>query len=135
MTFMENFLRLLTAVIAIGLMARSASANILFLDHFDSSLDADHSQYGEPKAIADSLRLSKDGDGYPFEGSKPCRALDAGYSSASDKKAVVHFSQVNIQSARGTIEMWVKTAWSADPPQTIKENRRSTRSSPTSQSC
>src|SRR5436309_15540210 len=103
------------SVIAISfcVFVAMAQANVLFLSHFDKSLDSDHSQYGEPAATAAGLNLSKDGEGYPFEGSNPCRALDAGYSGASDRKAVIRFSQVNLQSTRGTIEMWVKTAWSA----------------------
>ncbi len=105
----------------VGLSA--ANANILFLNHFDSSLDADHSQYREPQAMAGGLQLSKDGDGYLFEGSPPRRALDAGYSDGADRQAVVRFSQANLASTRGTIEVWVKTAWDADPPQTLKQNR------------
>ncbi|MBI3922475.1 MAG: hypothetical protein HY318_13720, partial [Armatimonadetes bacterium] len=97
--------------------------SVLFLNHFDQSLDADHSLYGEATATPQGLGLSREGHGYPFQGATAPRALDAGYTPLEKKDASVRYPAVNLDSRRGTIEMWVKTAWDADLPNTRKTDR------------
>lgn len=113
-------------IAALALLVRSqrpVPASVLFLNHFDQSLDADHSLYGEAAATPQGLGLSKEGQGYPFQGATAPRALDAGYTPLDKKDASVRYPAVNLDSRRGTIEMWVKTSWDADLPSTRKTDR------------
>ena len=104
-----------TIAILTLMIVQPASARILFLNHFDDDLDADHSLYGEPDATALGYSLSKSGEGFPFEGIDGGAALDAGYSTDAVSDAAVHYSSANLDSLRGTIELWVKPAWDSDP--------------------
>src|SRR5690348_2169682 len=96
----------------IALVPCVAQGRVLLASHFDSSLDADHSLYGEPKATAEGLALSAQmGSGKDFPNIPPGKALDAGYTDASNGKACVKYSAVNLSARGGTIEMWVKPAY------------------------
>ena len=107
---------LVTMVLALCLTSW-APGRVLFLNHFDASLDADHSLYGEPKADAVQMQLSALAAGRSFQGVAPGRALDAGYSEPN-AKAMVRYAPVNFDSRRGTIEMWVKTSYTAEAADT-----------------
>ena len=107
------------AVLILGCLllgSQGLEGAVLFLIHYDDSLDADHSLFGEPNADAAGMKLSLEGRGYPFKGVPKNRALDAGYTSSANREAVVRYSAVNLDSRRGTIEMWVKSSWASDPP-------------------
>ena len=121
-----RFARLLPLLVAVSvavLTTRPAEARTLYLNHFDRSLDADHSLYGQPKATVRGLALSKPGLGYPYGTGATGRALDAGYSKPDAPDAMVSYAGANVDSRRGTIEMWVKPAWGADPPRTRTTDR------------
>ena len=98
-------------------VSHAASGRVLYLNHFDDDLDADHSLYGEPVGTVRGLGLSGAGTGFPFEGIEGGRALDAGYSAGGDPDAGVMYPAANFDSLRGTIELWVKPGWDANRAQ------------------
>jgi len=117
--------RFVLAFVGLALTARPACPTVLFLNHFDQALDGDHSYYGQPKATVEGLTLTADGAGHPFEGTDKRRALDAGYTDAGNRNAVVRFDASNLQSQRGTVEFWVILVTDENPsfPLTLRGDR------------
>ena len=106
-----RFVCLLLAWLLIGPgNASPARAAVVYLNHFNSTLDADQSS-ADPKASPDGgATLTSGGQGYPFADEKAGEALDLGLADPAAKAAVSY--EVPVQDLRsGTVEFFIKTGF------------------------
>jgi len=97
-------------LLALAAQVRPLGAHVVYLNHFNDGLDADHSAAQSAAKLVGGARLTSGGGGYPFKGEKPKEALDLGYSAPSIKAGVSY--EVPMQDLRnGTIEFFIKTGF------------------------
>jgi len=93
----------------------NGEGGVLFLAHYNKTLNADFSITGKNKAEVKEVFLTTGGKGYSFTDSNPSpECADIGYSQKVPKGSGIYYDSSNIDVRQGTIQMWVKTNWDWD---------------------